>query len=374
MKAGHQYNINDARYVKTLGPVVSIATDNALAAAEQIVDDTFSYTQGSEVVSDTLEDQSQYSINRLLRNHIRKIEGGHFSGDVVIDGDLTVNGEYKNLPIATTTKFGIVRLASGSDDTDSNDVVPMSLLKSLFDALKGRVETLEECCEEMHKEPEVPTTATIKKTATPSGRGSFSNPDTEIVALGSSYNLTYLVDAQYRDADKYTVSCTITKDSGLSYEYANGIITISGKVEKDATINVKVSDKSSSDTGGDTAERLKFTLQEFSYHYDENDKRDHGTVRVQYKPGGTPGYHGVPYGKDYHWDKWYNVYSDAKHGQNVLLEDGYKFDSTCISVERTGGDHGIPMQVWLDERHPENTYHFCKPYKLLQELNLTKMI
>jgi hypothetical protein len=51
----------------------------------------------------------------------------------------------------------------------------------------------------------------------------------------------------------------------------------------------------------------------------------------------------VPYGKDYHWDKWYNVYSDGEHGQNVLLEDGYKFDSTCISVERTGGDHGIPM-------------------------------
>jgi hypothetical protein len=34
MKKGHQYNINDSRYVKTLGPVVSIATDNALAAAE----------------------------------------------------------------------------------------------------------------------------------------------------------------------------------------------------------------------------------------------------------------------------------------------------------------------------------------------------
>ena len=155
MKAGHQYNINDARYVKTLGPVVSIATDNALAAAEQIVDDTFSYTQGSEVVSDEIEDQSQYSINRLLRNHIRKVEGGHFSGDVVIDGDLTVNGEYINLPEASSTKFGIVRLAEGSLDEDPNDVVPMSLLKSMFDALSGRVKTLEECCEEMHKEPEV---------------------------------------------------------------------------------------------------------------------------------------------------------------------------------------------------------------------------
>lgn len=184
MKTGHTYNINNSRYIKTLGPVVSVATDNALAPAEQVVDDTFKYKKGSTLewnrdnVPGANDDQSQYLINRILRDHLLNVEAGNFSGNVTIGGNLTVNGEYKKLPIATTTKYGITRLASGTSDTDNNDVVTVGMLNAVKDLLMGpgntpaldtilelaeaigdpeqaqsilgRLAYLEECCEEVH--------------------------------------------------------------------------------------------------------------------------------------------------------------------------------------------------------------------------------
>ena len=185
MKTGHTYNINNSRYIKTLGPVVSVATDNALAPAEQVVDDTFKYKKGSTLewnrdnVPGANDDQSQYLINRILRDHLLNVEAGNFSGDVTIGGDLTVNGDYVNLPVATTTKYGITRLASGTTDPDNNDVVTVSMLNAVKDLLMGpgntpaldtilelaeaigdpeqaqsilgRLTHLEECCEEVQE-------------------------------------------------------------------------------------------------------------------------------------------------------------------------------------------------------------------------------
>jgi hypothetical protein len=143
MKKGHDYNINDPRYVKTLGPVVSIATDNALAPAEQVVDDDFLYNTTVRYLNTELtdDDKSQWLINRILRDHLRNVENGNFSGDVTIEGDLTVNGDYVNLPIATTTKAGIVRLSANSNDVNSNStsgtpVPSTALVKSMLNQLK----------------------------------------------------------------------------------------------------------------------------------------------------------------------------------------------------------------------------------------------
>ena len=145
MKKGHDYNINDPRYVKTLGPVVSIATDNALAAAEQVVDDEFIYKTstlkylGDDIPTD--DDKSQWLINRILRDHLLNVEEGNFAGDVTINGNLKVNGEYMKLPIATTTKAGIVRLSANSNDVNSNStsgtpVPSTALVKSMLNQLK----------------------------------------------------------------------------------------------------------------------------------------------------------------------------------------------------------------------------------------------
>lgn len=189
MKKGHDYNINDPRYVKTLGPVVSIATDNALAPAEQVVDDDFLYNTTVRYLNTELtdDDKSQWLINRILRDHLRNVENGNFSGDVTIEGDLTVNGDYVNLPVATTTKAGIVRLSANSNDvnSDSTNGTPVpstALVKSMLEQLKnlllggdvtpdldtileladivqslqttsqdheGRIDTLEDCCDEV---------------------------------------------------------------------------------------------------------------------------------------------------------------------------------------------------------------------------------
>lgn len=143
MKKGHDYNINDPRYVKTLGPVVSIATDNALAPAEQVIDDEFLYNTTARYLNTELtdDDKSQWLINRILRDHLRNVENGNFSGNVTVGGNLIVNGEYKKLPIATTTKAGIVRLSANSNDiiydpTNGTPVPSTALVRSMLDRLE----------------------------------------------------------------------------------------------------------------------------------------------------------------------------------------------------------------------------------------------
>jgi hypothetical protein len=158
MKNGHKpFIVNNPGYVKTLGPVVTIAKNGALAAAEQVVDDEFIYKTstlkhlGDDIPTD--DDKSQYLINRILRDHLLNVEAGNFAGDVTIGGNLTVAKKitantYNNLPTASTTKYGITRLASSTADTDKDDVVTMRLLK---DGVLNRLAHLEECCEEVQE-------------------------------------------------------------------------------------------------------------------------------------------------------------------------------------------------------------------------------
>lgn len=69
-----------------------------------------------------------------------KVQGSNHT--VRIDGDLsagTISG-----PKATTNKFGVVRLATGLDDPDANDVVTVATMKDCCDDVKARLTALEE--------------------------------------------------------------------------------------------------------------------------------------------------------------------------------------------------------------------------------------
>ena len=69
-----------------------------------------------------------------------KVRGSNHT--VRIDGDLsagTISG-----PKATTNKFGVVRLATGLDDPDANDVVTVATMKDCCDDVKARLTALEE--------------------------------------------------------------------------------------------------------------------------------------------------------------------------------------------------------------------------------------
>lgn len=90
--------------IKVLGRVVSIATENKLAAAEQIFDERFKYSDldrysfDNDNIDITQEGLNQYSINRLLGKKVKAIENSGFVPDengylynVKING-LTVQG------------------------------------------------------------------------------------------------------------------------------------------------------------------------------------------------------------------------------------------------------------------------------------------
>lgn len=90
--------------IKVLGRVVSIATENKLAAAEQVFDEKFQYSElprysfDNDNIDITKEGLNQYSINRLLGKKIKKVEdAGLIPGEdgklhnIKIEG-LTVTG------------------------------------------------------------------------------------------------------------------------------------------------------------------------------------------------------------------------------------------------------------------------------------------
>ena len=228
MKNGHKpFVVNNPGYVKTLGPVVTIAKNGALAAAEQVVDDEFIYKTstlkhlGDNIPTD--DDKSQWLINRILRDHLLNVEAGNFSGDVTIGGDLTVNGDYVNFPVATTTDYGITRLASGTTDQDKNDVVTIQLLK---DGVLGRLAHLEECCEEVQEilkkkytvtytlvnaissntDSEVEFDTEFVTTITNTNGTASGNPFEMLTVLVGGYDVTDTVVEYNEDSKNVTVS------------------------------------------------------------------------------------------------------------------------------------------------------------------------
>lgn len=131
---GHSLNIKDTD-VKVLGRTVSITTDNTFAAAEQLVDESFN---PNVKYSGAFEDNSQWTINRLLKSKIDALSDG-------IPSDINP---------ASTESYGIVRLASGTNDPDDYDVVTMNLFRPVYGDVennKTRLAKLEECCEEVQE-------------------------------------------------------------------------------------------------------------------------------------------------------------------------------------------------------------------------------
>lgn len=141
---GHSLNIKDTD-VKVLGRTVSITTDNTFAAAEQLVDESFN---PNVKYSGAFEDNSQWTINRLLKSKIDALSDG-------IPSDINP---------ASTESYGIVRLASGNNDSDPWDVVTMNLFKPFytdfyddsldssgfwFKGVKPTVDLLKQCCTEV---------------------------------------------------------------------------------------------------------------------------------------------------------------------------------------------------------------------------------
>lgn len=132
---GHNLTIKDTD-VKVLGRTVSITTDKTVAAAEQLVDESFAF-EGTR-----LEDQSQYTINRLLKNKIIALS----------------NGVPAQVGMATTEDngYGVVRLATNLGDPVRNeyDVVTLGLMNPVYEDVennKDRLDKLEECCEEVKR-------------------------------------------------------------------------------------------------------------------------------------------------------------------------------------------------------------------------------
>jgi len=131
---GHSLNIKDTD-VKVLGRTVSITTDKTVAAAEQLVDESFN---PNVKYSGAFEDNSQWTINRLLKSKIDALSDG-------IPSDINP---------ASTENYGIVRLASGTNDPDDYDVVTMNLFRPVYGDVennKTRLAKLEECCEEVQE-------------------------------------------------------------------------------------------------------------------------------------------------------------------------------------------------------------------------------
>ena len=183
--------------IKVLGRVVSIASANKVAAAEQVFDEKFNYDLIGDYSWDNIIDATrseagmdQYTINRLFGKKLKKFddafqfdedgwllelkvrnliadnatinnklttkdlevtnnatiknlhvtENSTFDGDVTIGGDLIVNN--KNIGDLIEQ---ILRVISGDDKT--------SEIWRVIQDHERRIKTLEACCEDMHNNP-----------------------------------------------------------------------------------------------------------------------------------------------------------------------------------------------------------------------------
>ena len=227
--------------IKVLGRVVSIASANKVAAAEQVFDEKFNYDLIGDYSWDNIIDATrseagmdQYTINRLFGKKLKKFddafqfgedgwflelkvrnliadnatinnklttkdlevtnnatiknlhvtENSTFDGDVTIGGDLIVNN--KNMGDLIEQ---ILRVISGDDKT--------SEIWRVIQDHERRIQTLEACCEDMHNNPTGGVSLRI-------------NPDPIDITVG--------------DPD---VAFTVTPSIGLSGNYTAQIVNTS---------------------------------------------------------------------------------------------------------------------------------------------------
>lgn len=217
---GHSLNIKDTD-VKVLGRTVSITTDNTFAAAEQLVDESFN---PNVKYSGAFEDNSQWTINRLLKSKIDALSDG-------IPSDINP---------ASTESYGIVRLASGTNDPDDYDVVTMNLFRPVYGDVennKTRLAKLEECCEEVQEFIKKKDVAVINRIPNTTLSDEVWSEDGKSVTFKITADTGYYisdVDIDGLDIDveltpndedyptEYTV--VITSDNEIEYDiYVDGI-------------------------------------------------------------------------------------------------------------------------------------------------------
>jgi len=185
--------------IKVLGRVVSIASENKVAAAEQIFDEDFKYNDlatysfDNANIDPTKEGMDQYSINRLIGKKVKTMEnaglvpdaegylnnikinhltvkgGANFDGDVTFGDNVTIN---KNLTVGdtiTTKKLNvteqanikklilndsvnvgdfIIRINKIVDGTDKDNAI-WEAINSLRADLNRLRSEFEECCAEV---------------------------------------------------------------------------------------------------------------------------------------------------------------------------------------------------------------------------------
>lgn len=177
--------------IKVLGRVVSIATDNKVAEAEQIFDTTFKYKNYPEGMD-------QYEINRLLRDAIINVEG-----------DVTNLKEIQQQVAKIPTL-----------ESDMNN------LKSRVSTLEGKVATLEACCAEVR--------ATLQNLPTGAGDASFTvSPKLVELTVGETAQLSVEKGADLTGTVRYS-----SNNTNVATVSASGKITAVGAGETIVTVSV----------------------------------------------------------------------------------------------------------------------------------------
>ena len=141
--------------IKVLGRVVSIATENKVAAAEQVFDEKFKYIDlprySQDNIDTTTEGLDQYTINRLFGKKFRALDEAGIMPDaegwlhnVKIDG-LTVKGDtsFDNLNIVNNLNVGDKITTKDLEVTNRADIKSLFVNGQSFADILNRLNTLE---------------------------------------------------------------------------------------------------------------------------------------------------------------------------------------------------------------------------------------
>lgn len=254
--------------IKVLGRVVSIATENKVAAAEQIFDEKFTYNLASyswDNIDETLVGMDQYTINRLFGKKLKKFdEVFQFDEDGWIlelkvrnliadnatinnklttkDLEVTNNAKIKNLHVTENSTFdGNVTIGGDLIVNNKNmgDLVEQVLnridgidrnWKNSVDSdianLKNRVSTLESCCEEVRD--------IINNLPTGAGDASFTvSPKSVELTTGETQQITVTKGADLDGTPTFT-----SGNNSVATVNSNGLITAVGAGETDITVKL----------------------------------------------------------------------------------------------------------------------------------------
>lgn len=230
--------------IKVLGRVVSIASENKVAAAEQVFDEKFNYSDltryALDATASTTEGLDQYTINRLFGKKLKAFDnaglipdvdgflqnikinnitvkgGGTFTGDVTFNDNVTVKKKL-NVDGGIDSK-GIVRCKDvivGWDGTDNTGY-----------SVKDAIDYLQACCAEVRAMLEnLPSGGGVKLTVNPTSLN-MNIGDTEEITVTSEPALAG------------SPTATSSDPSVASVTVSGGKVIVTGKKAGTATITV----------------------------------------------------------------------------------------------------------------------------------------